>query len=105
MSDRAAFLGIDSDDDFCVLTIQGQSETLIGDLLLHRPDDFTGCSVNETRDLVLPMDLELKTGSLAEAIALLVQLRQPESIATLRVTFSARSKSVMARIRDELFPP
>ena len=104
MSDRSGYLGVDSEDDFCVFTIQGRSETRVGDLLLYRSDDFDGRAVNRTNGNALSIDFELSTGSLSEAIDLLVELRQPESIVTSRATHFAESSDVTSRIRDELFP-
>ena len=103
LSDRAGYLGVDTEDDFCVFTIQGQSETRIGDLLMYSPDDFNGSAVNRTRGDALKIDFELNTGSLSEAIDFLVKVRQPESIVTSRALYSAESPDVTSRIRDELF--
>jgi len=103
MSDRAAYLGVDTEDDFCVFTIRGQSDTRIRDMLLYRPHDFSGCAVNRTSGDSLSIDFECNTGSLSEAISLLVQLRQPESIVTSRGTYPANSPNLTSRIRDGLF--
>jgi hypothetical protein len=101
-NDRGFCLGVNAEDDICVLKLENHAQAAIGSIVESDPEAGLHFGFK-----IQPADRnyqEVLSCSLTAAISALVNLGQPEYVQTKEITVTVRSDDAVGRIKAALLP-
>jgi hypothetical protein len=105
-SDREVYLGVDSDGNFCVLSLDdGSYNAELGDVLSGTFDDSNGLFkdvYDVTRDRKIGMCAEDWECSLDVALGHLIRIASPDVLYAGSKRFSSGEPNIMEKLRNEI---